>query len=60
MSFVASKMVKRIITDLDFSKALGPDFVPVMFLENCEPELLYILLAELFNLSLMESFFPDC
>ena len=46
--FVPPKMVKKIITDLDFSRASGPDCIPVVVLRNCEPELSYIL-AETFN-----------
>ena len=42
------KMVKKVITNLDLSKASGPDCIPVVVLKNCEPELSYIL-AELFN-----------
>ena len=41
-------MVKKVIMILDLSKASGPDYIPVMVLKNCEPELSYIL-AELFN-----------
>ena len=52
-------MVKRVITNLDSSKASGPDCIPVVVLKNCEPELSYIL-AELFNMCLKESCFPDC
>ena len=52
-------MVKKIIMNLDLSKASGPDCVPVVVLKNCEPELSYIL-AELFNKCLKESCFPDC
>ena len=37
----------------------GPDCISVMVLNNCEPELSYIL-AELFNMCLKVSFFPDC
>ena len=51
-------MVKKIITDLDSSKAFGLDCIPVLVLKNCEPELLYIL-AELFNMCLKEFCFPD-
>ena len=43
-------LVKKVITNLDLSKASGPD---------CEPELSNIL-AELFNMCLKESCFPDC
>ena len=44
---VTSKMVKKVIMNLDLSKASGPDSIPVVVLKNCEPELSYIL-AELF------------
>ena len=43
-------MVKKAITNLDSSKASGPDCIPVVVLKNCEPELSYVL-AELFNVS---------
>ena len=56
---VTSKMVKKVIMNLDLSKASGPDCIPVVVLKNCEPELSYIL-AELFNKYLKESCFPDC
>ena len=45
---VSRKMVKKVITNLDLSKASGPDRSPVVVIENCEPEHSYIL-AELFN-----------
>ena len=57
--FVTSKMVKKVIANLDLSKASGPDCIPVVVLKNCEPELSYIL-AELFNKCLKESCFSDC
>ena len=44
--------------NLDLSKASGPDCVPVVVLKNSERELSYIL-AELFNMCLKESCFPD-
>ena len=56
---VTPKMVKKVIMNLDLSKASGPDYIPVVVLKNCEPELSYIL-AELFNKCLKESCFPDC
>ena len=56
---VNPKMVKKVITKLDSSKRSGPDCIPVVVLKNCEPELSY-LLAELFNMCLKESCFPDC
>ena len=52
-------MVKKVITNLDSSKASGPDCIPVVILKNCEPELSYIL-AEHFNMYQKESCFPDC
>ena len=52
-------MVEKVITNLDSSKASGPDCIPVVVLKNCEPELSYIL-AKLFNKCLKESCFPDC
>ena len=52
-------MVKKVLTNLDSSKASGPDCIPVVVLKNCEPELSYIL-AKLFNKCLKESCFPDC
>ena len=56
---VNPKMVKKVTTNLDSSKASGPDCIPVMVLKNCESELPYIL-AELFTKCLQESCFPDC
>ena len=52
-------MVKKVITNLDSSKASGPDCIPVVVLKNCQPELSYIL-AELFNMCLKEFYFSDC
>ena len=52
-------MVKKIITNLDSSKACGSDCIPVVVLKNCEPEFSYIL-AELFNMCLKKCCFPDC
>ena len=56
---VTPKMVKRIIMNLDLSKASGLDFISEVVLKNCEPEPSYIL-AELFNTCLKESCFPVC
>ena len=50
------KIVKK---DFDLSKASGPDCIPKVVLKNYDPELSYIL-AELFNMYLKESFFPNC
>ena len=52
-------MVKKVIMNLDSSKASGLDCIPVVVLKNCEPELSYIL-AELFSMCLKMSCFPDC
>ena len=52
-------MVRKVVMNLDLSKASGPDCIPVVILKNCEPELFYIL-PELFNKCLKESCFPDC
>ena len=52
-------MVKKVVMNLDLSKASGPDCIAVVVLKNCEPELSYIF-AELFNKCLKESCFPDC
>ena len=56
---VTPKMLRKVVMNLDFSKASGPDCIPVVVLKNCEPELSYIL-AELFNKCLKEYCFPDC
>ena len=40
---VTPKMVKKVIMNIDLSKASGPDCIPVVVLNNCEPELSYIL-----------------
>ena len=39
---ITPKMVKKVIINLDSSKASGPDCIPVVVLKNCEPELSYI------------------
>ena len=44
-------MVKKVISNLDSPKASSLDCIPVVVLN---------LLAELFNMSLKESCFPDC
>ena len=51
-------MVEKVKTNLDSSKASGPDCIPVVVLKNCEPELSYI--AKLFNMCLKESCFSGC
>ena len=57
--YVTPLMVKKVIMNLDFSKASGLDCIPLVVLKNRELELSYIL-AELFNKCLSESCFPDC
>ena len=56
---VTPKMVKKVITNLDSSKASSTTIIPVVALKNCEPERSYIV-AEIFNICLKESCFPDC
>ena len=51
---VTPKMAKKVIMNLDLSKASGPGCIPVVVLKNCVPELSYIL-AQLFNKCLKES-----
>ena len=55
---VTPMMAKKVIANLNLSKAPGPDSIPVVVLKNCEPKLSYIL-AKLFNKCLNESCFPD-
>ena len=43
-------MVKKVVINLDSSKASGPDFISVVALRNCGSELSYILVV-LFNVS---------
>ena len=56
---VIPKIVKKVMMNLDLSKASGPNCIPVVVLKNCEPELSYIF-TELFNKCLNESCFLDC
>ena len=49
----------KIIMVLDSSKASVPDCIPVVVLKNRKPERSCIL-AELFNICLKDSCFPDC
>ena len=35
---VTPKMVRKVVMNLDLSKASGPDCIPVVVLKNCEPE----------------------
>ena len=56
---VTPKMVRKVVMNLNLLKTSGPDRIPVVVLKNCELEFSYIL-AELFNISLQQSCFPDC
>ena len=53
------KMVKKVITNFDSSKASGLFCIPIVVLKNCEPELSYIL-AELFKMFQKEFCFRNC
>ena len=52
-------MIKKVAMNLDSSKTSGPDCILVVVQKNREPEVSYIL-AQLFNMCLKESYFPDC
>ena len=52
-------MLKKVIMNLDLSKAPGFDCIQVVVLKNCKPELSYIL-AQFFNKCLKVSCFPGC
>ena len=56
---VNPNMVKKVIMNLDSSKASGPDCIRVVVLKNFEPEFSHIL-AEFFNKCPKECCFPDC
>ena len=58
-NYVTPKMVKKVITNSDASKASFHDCITVVVLRNCEPEVSYIL-AERFSMCLKESCFLDC
>ena len=51
---ITPKIVKKVLMNLDSSKASGLDCIPVVVLKNCEPELSYTL-AKLFNICLKQS-----
>ena len=51
-------MIYQSITNLDSSKASGPDCIPVVVVRNYEPKLSYML-AELLNKFRRQSCFPD-
>ena len=56
---VMSKLVKKVVTSLDLSKACGSDCIHEAVLKKCERQLSCIL-AELFNICLTESCCPGC
>ena len=56
--FVTPKMIKKVIMNLDSSKASRSDCFPVLVLKNYEPELSYTL-AEICNMCVKKSCFPD-
>ena len=51
-------MVRKVVMNHNLSKAFDPDCISVVVLNNCEPELSYIL-AELFSKCLKKSCFPN-
>ena len=53
------KMVKKVMTNFDLSKASGRDCIEVVVLKKCEPEL-YDVITELFDKCVKESCCPDC
>ena len=53
---VTPKMVKKVIINLNLSKASRSDCITVVALKNCESELSYVL-VELFNKCLKDFFY---
>ena len=51
-----SKIVKKVIMNLDSSNASATNYIPVMVLKNYEPELSYIL-TEIFSMCLKRVLF---
>ena len=56
---ITPKLVKNVITNVDFSKGLGPEYIPVVILKGCESKISFIQ-AEIFNICLKQTCFPDC
>ena len=52
-------MVKKVLVDLDLSKASGPDCIPVVVLKNCEPELSYTHFPDCWKVSLVVPVFKN-
>ena len=59
LPLISSKRVRRVIFELDSTKASGPDSIPVTVLRNCAPELSSIF-SKIFNLCLKTCTFPTC
>ncbi|MEL7340328.1 MAG: reverse transcriptase family protein, partial [Bacteroidota bacterium] len=57
-SKVTASLISKLITELDSTKATGPDGIPVVVLKHLNPELSPIL-AKLFNRCLKEKCFPS-
>ena len=53
---VTPMLEKKVRTNTDFPKTTGPDCILVVVLKKWDPELSFAL-AELFNMSLKESYF---
>ena len=56
---VTPKMVKKVIMNIDLSKASGPDCIPVVALKNYEPERSYKLVNKCLSDS-EEVLFSNC
>ena len=56
---VTPELVQKVITNIDSWNECGPDCIPVVFLQNLELELSYVL-AQLFNMCWRKSWFSDC
>ena len=56
---IFTQMLGAVITTLDSSKVLVPDFIPVMVMRSCLLDFPDIL-ADFLNICLKESCFPDC
>ena len=55
---VTTKLVKKVLTNLDLSKVSAPECVPVAVLRKCEAK--PYILALFFNICLKEPYFIDC
>ena len=57
--YVTSKLVKKVINNIDMSEPSDLDCILMVVLKNYEPKFSYIL-AELFNVFHRELSFPNC